>query len=72
LEGLHLRNSTTDFVKLAESFGALGYKVKSTKEFPKIFEKAKDSTSIPVIIAVDVDYSRNRILLEDTNNSFRI
>jgi acetolactate synthase-1/2/3 large subunit len=30
-----------DFVKLAESFGALGYKVKSTKEFPKIFEKAK-------------------------------
>jgi hypothetical protein len=28
-------------------------------------EKAKESTSIPVIISIDVDYSRNRILLAD-------
>jgi acetolactate synthase-1/2/3 large subunit len=54
-----------DFAKLAQSFGAIGYNVKSTSEFPKILEKAKESTSIPVIISIDVDYSRNRILLAD-------
>ena len=54
-----------DFAKLAQSFGALGYNVKSTSEFPQIFEIAKESTSIPVIISIDVDYSRNHILLDD-------
>lgn len=55
-----------DFVKLAESFGAIGYKVNSTQEFSKILEEAKKSTSVPIVISVDVDYSRNRILLENT------
>ena len=54
-----------DFAKLAQSFGALGYNVKSTSEFPKVLEIAKESTSIPVIISIDVDYSRNHILLDD-------
>ena len=54
-----------DFVKLAESFGAIGYKVRSTREFFKILEEAKKSTSVPVIISIDVNYSRNRILLEN-------
>jgi acetolactate synthase-1/2/3 large subunit len=54
-----------DFVKLAESFGAIGYRVRSTREFFKILEEAKKSTSVPVIISIDVDYSRNRILLEN-------
>ncbi|HZB64570.1 MAG TPA: hypothetical protein VE307_04595, partial [Nitrososphaeraceae archaeon] len=54
-----------DFVTLAQSFGAIGYYVKSTKEFPKILERAKESTSVPVIIAIDVDYSKNSILLND-------
>lgn len=54
-----------DFVKLAESFGAIGYNIRSTKEFSKILKKAKKSTHIPVIISIDVDYSRNRILLDD-------
>ena len=54
-----------DFVKLAESFGATGFKVNSTKEFEKTFEKATHITNGPVIIAVDVDYSRNSILLND-------
>jgi acetolactate synthase-1/2/3 large subunit len=58
-----------DFAKLAQSFGALGYNVKSTSEFPKTLEKAKESTSVPVIISIEVDYSRNRILLDD---NFRI
>ena len=54
-----------DFERLAGSFGAVGYAVKSTLEFPEILEQAKMSKDIPVIISVDVDYSRNRILLDD-------
>lgn len=57
--------SNPDFVKLAESFGAIGYNVKSTEKFPIVLKKAKESTDIPVIVSVDVDYSRNRILLDD-------
>jgi acetolactate synthase-1/2/3 large subunit len=55
-----------NFVKLAESFGALGYNVRSTEEFSKVLEKAKLSKSSPVIISIDVDYSRNRLLLDDS------
>jgi hypothetical protein len=29
-------------------------------------EKAKESKDIPVVIAIDVDYSRNHLLLEDS------
>jgi acetolactate synthase I/II/III large subunit len=58
-----------DFVKLAESFGAVGYKVKSTKEFSTVLGKAKDSKSAPVIIAVDVDYSGNHRLLEGSKDN---
>lgn len=54
-----------DFEKLAGSFGAIGYAVKSTLEFPEILEQAKMSKDIPVIISVDIDYSRNKILLDD-------
>jgi acetolactate synthase I/II/III large subunit len=54
-----------DFVKLAQSFGAIGYHVKSSEQFPKILEEAKKSKDKPVIIAIDVDYSRNKLLLHD-------
>jgi acetolactate synthase I/II/III large subunit len=55
-----------NFVKLAESFGAIGYNVRSTEEFSEVLEKAKVSKSSPVIISIDVDYSRNRLLLDDS------
>jgi acetolactate synthase I/II/III large subunit len=58
-----------DFVKLAESFGAIGYRAKNTEEFSKLLEKAKDSTSVPVIVAIDVDYSANSILLESSKET---
>jgi acetolactate synthase I/II/III large subunit len=54
-----------DFEKLAGSFGAIGYAVESTLEFPEILEQAKMSKDIPVVISVDIDYSRNKILLDD-------
>lgn len=47
------------------SFGAIGHDVKSTKDFRNVSEKAKESTTISVIISIDVDYSRSRILLDD-------
>ncbi|HEY6884097.1 MAG TPA: acetolactate synthase large subunit [Nitrososphaeraceae archaeon] len=59
------RFNNPDFVTLAQSFGAIGYDVKSTKEFRNVLEKAKESTDTPVIISISVDYSRNRILLDD-------
>ncbi len=59
------RFTNPDFVKLAQSFGAIGYKVNSSEEFPKILEEAKQSRDKPVIIAIDVDYSRNKLLLHD-------
>jgi acetolactate synthase-1/2/3 large subunit len=55
-----------DIVKLAQSFGAIGYRVDDAKKLPNILEEAMKSTSIPVIIPVAVDYSRNRLLLDDT------
>ncbi|HET6517214.1 MAG TPA: acetolactate synthase large subunit [Nitrosopumilaceae archaeon] len=54
-----------DFVQLAESFGAVGYHVKSTQDFSEVLEKAKSEKEKPVIIGVDVDYSRNSVLLDD-------
>jgi acetolactate synthase-1/2/3 large subunit len=60
------RFNNPDFVKLAGSFGANGYDVKSTIELPEILEKALESTKVPVVISVKVDYSRNGILLDDS------
>lgn len=54
-----------DFVNLAKSFGAIGYAARSVEEFSYFFKKGKMSKYVPVIISVDVDYSRNRILLDD-------
>jgi acetolactate synthase-1/2/3 large subunit len=56
--------NNTNFAKLAESFGAIGYNIKSTKEFSNVLEEAIKSKSTPVIIFIDVDYSRNRVLLD--------
>ena len=56
-----------EFIKLAESFGAVGFVVKSTEEFSKTLEDAKKIKGKPVIIAIDVDYSRNNVLLNDSH-----
>lgn len=56
-----------NFITLSESFGAVGYVVKSTEEFSMILEEAKKIKDKPVIIAIDVDYSRNNVLLNDSH-----
>ena len=55
-----------DIVRLAESFGALGYRLKNVKDFSQLLKKARESTTVPVIIPVDVDYSKNFVLLDDS------
>jgi acetolactate synthase I/II/III large subunit len=59
------RFNNPDFVKLAESFGAKGYDLKSSIELPKILEEAKELTDVPTVISVNIDYSRNHILIDD-------
>lgn len=61
------RFNNPEFITLAESFGAVGVIVKSTKEFSKTLENAKKIKDKPVIIAIDVDYSRNNVLLNDSH-----
>jgi len=54
-----------DFVMLAKSFGAIGYMVNSVPEFEIVLKKAIKSIDVPIVIAIDVDYSRNTVLLND-------
>lgn len=51
-----------DFVKLAESFGAKGYRVTSTDEFSYVLREATKSLHTPVVIAIDIDANRNELL----------
>ena len=62
--------SNPNFITLAESFGAVGYIVTSTEDFPRILEEAKKIKDRPVIIAIDVDYSRNAVLLNDNHPDY--
>ena len=55
--GLDLGNP--DFVKYAESYGALGYKVKKAGELLPLLEKAFKHKG-PVIIECPIDYSENK------------
>ena len=46
---------TTDFIKLAESYGAKGIRVTKKEEIEAAFEEAKKSTKTPVIIEFTID-----------------
>ncbi len=53
--------SNPDFVKLAQSFGAIGIQLKSTSEFENILGDAL-TKKVPVIIDVPIDYSNNEMI----------
>lgn len=53
-----------DFVKLAEAFGAKGYRITRTSEFSLALKEALKSLSTPVVIAIDIDADRNKLLFE--------
>ena len=61
------RFNNPEFITLAESFGAIGFIVKSTEEFSKTLDNAKKIKNRPIIIAINVDYSRNNVLLNDSH-----
>lgn len=56
-----------DFVKLAESFGAKGYRIGKTKELIPVLEEAF-SQAVPSIIDCPVDYSENLKLTQKLGN----
>jgi acetolactate synthase-1/2/3 large subunit len=58
-----VRFNNPDFVKLAESFGALGYRVTSETDLLPIIEDALNQKS-PSVIDCPVDYSENVRLTE--------
>jgi acetolactate synthase-1/2/3 large subunit len=62
-----LQFGNPDFVKYAESYGAKGYRVKSTDEFAPLLEECHSSHGVHVI-ELPVDYSDNdRILNHEIN-----
>ena len=54
----HIGFSNPDFVKLAESFGAVGFRVERTEDLAGILEKAL-AADRPVVIDCPVDYAEN-------------
>lgn len=58
-----------DVVKFAESFGCIGYDIKSADELPSVLSKAFEA-AVPVLINVPVDYSHNIRLMQDIHQSF--
>lgn len=53
--------SNPDFVRLAESFGAVGVKLQSSNQFEDVLRDALSKT-VPVIIDVPIDYSDNEMI----------
>lgn len=63
----NIKFNNPDFVKLAESFGAKGYRINKTEELlPTISQAIKDDTV--VIIDCPVDYSENMKLTQTLGN----
>jgi hypothetical protein len=54
----HIAFGNPDFVKLAESFGATGFRVERAEDLPEILRKAL-AVEGPVVIDCPVDYSEN-------------
>ena len=48
-----------DYIKFAESFGAIGLKVESPDQLDEIMEKAFSYTDVPVVVEIPIDYKDN-------------
>jgi acetolactate synthase-1/2/3 large subunit len=60
-EDFFVRFNNPDFVKLAESFGAKGYRISSEDELLPVLTEAL-AQKVPVVIDCPVDYSENVLL----------
>ncbi len=63
----HINIGNPDFVKYAESFGAVGYRVEAANELKPILEEAF-SCDKPILIDCPVDYTENLQLMEKRGN----
>lgn len=54
-DGKEMPEYTPDFVKLAESYGAKGIRVRETSEIAAAFEEAKKNTKTPTLIEFVID-----------------
>jgi len=61
--------SNPDFVKYAESFGAVGYRVTKASEFEPMLKQAVAAKTGVHIITVPVDYRENLKLIEKLGNT---
>jgi acetolactate synthase-1/2/3 large subunit len=59
----HVNFGNPDFVKFAESFGAIGYRIQGTDELKPVLEEAF-SVNKPVVIDCPVDYRENLKIVE--------
>ncbi|MBI2487004.1 MAG: acetolactate synthase large subunit [Deltaproteobacteria bacterium] len=59
----HVNFGNPDFVKFAESFGAIGYRIQSADELKPVLEEAF-SKDKPVVIDCPVDYRENLKIVE--------
>ncbi len=57
--GVLLKNGNPDFVKLAESYGAIGLRVTKTSEVEEVIKKAMKSKNIPVVIDFLIEEEEN-------------
>lgn len=55
--GVELEN--LDYVKFAESFGAVGLKVNNIHDFDEVMKKAFSYKDIPVVVEIPIDYKDN-------------
>lgn len=62
-ESFHVKFNTPDFVRIAESFGARGYRISSEDELLPVLNDAL-SQAVPSIIDCPVDYSDNLTMTE--------
>ena len=56
-----------DFVKYAESYGAIGHRLKATEQLPELLNECLDAKGVQ-LIEVPVDYSENeKVLIDELN-----
>ena len=61
----------TDYVKLADAFGATGYHCENLDEFKKVFKKALESTQSPTIIDCAIDKDERVLPMVPAGKSVR-
>jgi len=57
--GVKLKDCNPDFVKLAESYGAVGLRAEDTSDVDKVLKKALEINNIPVLIDFKIEEEEN-------------